>query len=208
MAEHQVTVDGITRALPSPFLLMATENPIEYEGTFPLPEAQLDRFFLRAALGYPGLDDEVKILTEQRFGHPLENLGPVVGLDDVHTLRDAAQRIYVDDVLHRWIVELVRSTREHESVVIGSSVRGSLALERAARAWALLDDRSYVLPQDVERLFVPVLAHRVVFTPSFVARARASGWAHAIEEFHQSCLAIAPRPGSEEDPLFDGPRPA
>ncbi len=208
MAEHQVTVDGITRALPSPFLLLATENPIEYEGTFPLPEAQLDRFFLRAALGYPGLDDEVKILTEQRYVHPLENLAPVIGLDDVQTLREAAQGIYVDAVLHRWVVELVRSTREHESVVIGSSVRGSLALERAARAWALLDGRSYVLPQDVERLFVPVLAHRVVFTPSFVARARASGWMQAIEEFHQSCLAIAPRPGSEEDPLFDGPRSA
>ncbi len=206
MAEQQVTVDGITRELLSPFLLLATENPIEYEGTFPLPEAQLDRFFLRAALGYPGLDDEVKILTEQRYVHPLENLAPVIGLADVQTLREATQGIYVDAVLHRWVVELVRSTREHESVVIGSSVRGSLALERAARAWALLDGRSYVLPQDVERLFVPVLAHRVVFTPSFVARARASGWAQAIEEFHQSCLAIAPRPGSEEDPLFDGPR--
>ncbi len=208
MAEYQVTVDGITRELPSPFLLLATENPIEYEGTFPLPEAQLDRFFIRAALGYPGVDDEVKILQEQRFRHPLENLEPVINLDDIRTLRDATQRIYVDGVLHRWVVELVRSTREHDSVVIGSSVRGSLALERAARAWALLDGRSYVLPQDVERLFVPVLAHRVVFTPSFVARARASGWAQAIEEFHQSCLAIAPRPGSEEDPLFDGPRSA
>jgi MoxR-like ATPase len=208
MAEYQVTVDGITRELPSPFLLLATENPIEYEGTFPLPEAQLDRFFLRAALGYPGVDDEVKILQEQRFRHPLESLEPVINLDDIRSLRDATQRIYVDGVLHRWVVELVRSTREHDSVVIGSSVRGSLALERAARAWALLDGRSYVLPQDVERLFVPVLAHRVVFTPSFVARARASGWTQAIEEFHQSCLAIAPRPGSEEDPLFDGPRSA
>ena len=206
MAEHQVTVDGSTRELPSPFLLLATENPIEYEGTFPLPEAQLDRFFLRAALGYPGLDDEVRILEEQRYVHPLESLVPVVGLDDVHVLRDAAQRIYVDEVLHRWIVELVRATRDHESVVIGSSVRGSLALERAARAWALIDGRGYVVPEDVECLFVPVLAHRVVFTPSFVARARASGWSEAIEEFRRSCLVVAPRPGSEEDPLFDGPR--
>src|SRR5207244_9729976 len=206
MAEQQVTVDGSTRELPSPFLLLATENPIEYEGTFPLPEAQLDRFFLRAALGYPGLDDEVRILEEQRYVHPLDSLVPVVGLDDVHVLRDAAQRIYVDEVLHRWIVELVRATRDHESVVIGSSVRGSLALERAARAWALIDGRGYVVPEDVERLFVPVLAHRVVFTPSFVARARASGWSEAIEEFRRSCLVVAPRPGSEEDPLFDGPQ--
>jgi MoxR-like ATPase len=207
MAEQQVTVDGVTRELPSPFLLLATENPIEYEGTFPLPEAQLDRFFLRAALGYPGLDDEVRILEEQRYSHPLGKLRPVIDVRDVELLRDAAQRIYVDDVLHRWVVELVRSTREHDSVVIGSSVRGSLALERAARAWALLDGRTYVVPEDMERLFVPVLAHRVVFTPSFVARARASGWSESIEEFRRSCLAVAPRPGSEEDPLFDGPRP-
>ena len=209
MAEEQVTVDGITRELPAPFFLLATENPIEYEGTFPLPEAQLDRFFLRAALGYPGVDDEVRILEEQRFVHPLESLEPVVGIEDVGLLRDAAKHIYVDDVLHRWVVELVRSTRQHESVVIGSSVRGSLALERAARAWALLDGRGYVVPEDVERLFVPVLAHRVVFTPSFVARARATGWSDAVDDFYRSCLAIAPRPGSEEDPLFDGsgPRP-
>jgi len=204
MAERQVTVDGVTRELPYPFLLLATENPIEYEGTFPLPEAQLDRFFLRTALGYPELEDELKILTDQRYTHPLDDLQPVVGLDEVHELRAAAQHVYVDDVLHRWVVELVRSTREQDSVVIGSSVRGSLALERAARAWALLDGRSYVVPEDIERLFAPVLVHRVVFTPAFVARARATGWAEAIEAFRQSCLELAPQPGSEEDPLFEG----
>jgi MoxR-like ATPase len=207
MAEFQVTVDGVTRELPAPFLLLATENPIEYEGTFPLPEAQLDRFFVRTALGYPGLDEEVRILEEQRFQHPLEDLGPVVGLDDVQLLREAVQRVYVDDVLHRWVVELVRATRSNEAVVIGSSVRGSLALERAARALALLDGRGYVVPDDVERLFVPVLAHRVVFTPAFVARARATGWVESIEEFRLGCLETAPRPGSEGDPLFKGPRP-
>jgi MoxR-like ATPase len=205
MAEGQVTADGVTRELPYPFLLLATENPIEYEGTFPLPEAQLDRFFLRTALGYPGLEDELRILEEQRFVHPLEGLRPVVTLDDVHELRSAAQYVYVDNVIHRWIVELVRATRGHEAVVIGSSVRGSLALERAARAWALLDGRNYVVPEDVERLFVTVLIHRVVFTPSFVARARASGWPEAIEEFRLGCLEVAPRPGSEEDPLFERP---
>jgi MoxR-like ATPase len=205
MAEFQVTVDGVTRPLPSPFLLLATENPIEYEGTFPLPEAQLDRFFLRSALGYPGLDDEVRILEQQRYTHPLDELGPVASLGEVQLLRETAQNVYVDDVLHRWVVELVRATRGHEAVVIGSSVRGSLALERAARAWALLDGRGYVIPEDIERLFVPVLAHRVVFTPSFVARARASGWTEAIESFRTGCLEVAPRPGSEEDPLFDGP---
>ena len=207
MAEYQVTVDGVTRDLPYPFLLIATENPIEYEGTFPLPEAQLDRFFLRTALGYPGLDDELKILEQQRYGHPLEGLESAVTLEDIHELRASAQQVYVDDVIHRWLVELVRATRDHEAVVIGSSVRGSLALERAARAWALLDGRSFVIPEDIERLFVPVLIHRVVFTPSFVARARASSWEDAIEEFRTACLEIAPRPGSEEDPIFEHPHP-
>jgi MoxR-like ATPase len=208
MAEQQVTVDGVTRELSSPFLLLATENPIEYEGTFPLPEAQLDRFFLRTALGYPGIEDELRILEEQRFAHPLGDLRPVVTVDEVNQLRGAAQHVYVDGVLHRWVVELVRATRENDSVVIGSSVRGSLALERAARAWALVGGRSYVIPEDIERLFLPVLVHRVVFTPGFVARARASGWEESIEEFRTACLEVAPRPGSEEDPFFEQPHPA
>jgi MoxR-like ATPase len=203
MAEGQVTVDGVTRELPYPFLLLATENPIEYEGTFPLPEAQLDRFFLRTALGYPGIDDELRILEDQRFHHPLEDLDPAVSLAEVEELRAAAQLVYLDQLLHRWIVELVRATRGHEAVVIGSSVRGSLALERAARAWALIQGRGYVTPEDVERLMIPVLAHRVVFTPSFVARARAAGWSAAIDGFRSSCLELAPRPGSEADPLFE-----
>jgi MoxR-like ATPase len=207
MAEQQVTVDGVTRELPSPFLLIATENPIEYEGTFPLPEAQLDRFFLRTALGYPDVEDELKILEQQRFGHPLDDLGPAVTLEDIDALRSAAQHVYVDDVLHRWVVEIVRATREQDAVVIGSSVRGSLALERAARAWALFDGRGYVVPEDIERLLLPVLVHRVVFTPGFVARARSTGWTQAIEEFRASCLELAPRPGSEEDPFFEQPRP-
>ena len=207
MAEYQVTVDGVTRDLPYPFLLIATENPIEYEGTFPLPEAQLDRFFLRTALGYPGLEDELKILEQQRFAHPLDGLEAAVSLEDIHEIRASAQHVYVDNVIHRWLVELVRSTRDHESVVIGSSVRGSLALERAARAWALLEGRGFVIPEDIERLFVPVLIHRVVFTPSFVARARASSWEDAIEEFRVACLQLAPRPGSEEDPIFEHPHP-
>ena len=112
----------------------------------------------------------------------------MVSLDDVEELHDAAQHVYVDEALQRWVVELVRATRNQETIVIGSSVRGSLALERAARAWALLDGRSYVVPEDIEHLFVPVLVHRVVFTPSFVARARSSGWGAAIEEFRVACL--------------------
>jgi MoxR-like ATPase len=207
MAERQVTVDGVTRRLPDPFLLLATENPIEYEGTFPLPEAQLDRFFLKTALGYPAVDHELAILEEQRFAHPLDTLVATVTLDEVHELGVAVQHVYVDDVLRRWLVELVRATRELDDVAMGASVRGSLALERAARGWALLHGRDYVVPADVESLFVPVIAHRVVFRAPFLARARSTGWRGAIEDFRSQCLTLAPVPGSEEDPLFEGPRP-
>jgi MoxR-like ATPase len=195
MAEGQVTVDGHTRPVPQPFLLLATENPIEFEGTFPLPEAQLDRFFLRTTLGYPGLDDELRIVEEQRSGHPIDALQPVLDLDDVQELRLAAQSVYVDDLLRRWIVALVRATRELEPVAIGSSVRGSIALEAAARAWALLQGRGYVVPGDVEHLFGPVVLHRIVFRPSFLAEVRRSGWAAAAAHLQQECMAAAPPPG-------------
>jgi MoxR-like ATPase len=195
MAEGQVTVDGHTRPVPQPFLLLATENPIEFEGTFPLPEAQLDRFFLRATLGYPGLEDEVRIVEEQRSGHPIDLLQPVVDLADVHELRVAAQSVYVDDLLRRWIVTLVRSTRELDPVAIGSSVRGSLALESAARAWALLQGRSYVVPADVEHLFSPVVMHRIVFRPSFLAEVRRTGWSAAAAQLQHECMSAAPPPG-------------
>ena len=202
MAEHQVTVDGETRMLPDPFLMLATENPIEHEGTFPLPEAQLDRFFVRLALGYPSVDDELAILEEQRFGHPLKHLRPVVGLDEIRAVRDAARHVYVDGLLRRWIVDLVRATRGLDVVAIGSSVRGSLALERAVRAWALLSERAYVLPEDIERLFVPVLVHRLVFRPSFLVEARKAGRARAIDQLRERCLELAPRPGSDADGLL------
>ena len=197
MAEHQVTVDGQTRVLPDPFLLIATENPIEYEGTFPLPEAQLDRFFLKTALGYPSTDQELKIVEEQRHGHPLRRLQPVISVEDVHTMREAVTAVYVDVILRRWIVELVRSTRDLEEVAVGASVRGSLALERAARAWALVDHRPYVVPEDIERLFAAVLLHRIVFRPTFLAEARRIGWSAAVEGVAQKCFAAAPRPAAE-----------
>jgi MoxR-like ATPase len=199
MAEQQVTVDGETRVLPDPFFLLATDNPIEYEGTFPLPEAQLDRFLLRTALGYPDADDERRILDEQRHGHPLRLLEPVITVEEVQELKKASQAVYVDELIKRWIVELVRATREHEAVAIGSSVRGSLALERAARGWALLSDRSYVVPDDIDQLFVPVLMHRVVFRPAFLAEARRSSWQVAAEQFRDACLERAPRPVADPD---------
>jgi MoxR-like ATPase len=201
MAERQVTTDGVTRELPDPFLVLATENPIEQEGTFPLPEAQLDRFFLRTALGYPGEDDELAIVEEQLRQHPLDRLRAVVSLEDVALLRRAVQDVYIDPVIRRWVIKLVRATREADGVAIGASVRGSLALERATRAWALLDGREYVTPVDVESLFLPVVMHRIVFTPSFVATAREIGWTAAADRFREQCLELAPRPGAEAEEL-------
>jgi MoxR-like ATPase len=198
MAEHQVTVDGQTRVLPDPFLLIATENPIEYEGTFPLPEAQLDRFFLKTALGYPSGDQELQIVEEQRHGHPLRRLLPVISVEDVHAMREAVTAVYVDRMLQRWIVDLVRSTRDLDEVAVGASVRGSLALERAARAWALLDHRAYVVPEDIERLFAAVLLHRIVFRPTFLAEARRVGWTEAVAGVAEKCFAAAPRPVAEQ----------
>jgi MoxR-like ATPase len=200
MAEQQVTIDGVTRQLPEPFLVLATENPIEQEGTFPLPEAQLDRFFLRTALGYPSEDDEVAIVEQQLHAHPLRSLRPVLSLSEVHALRTAVETVYIDPVIRRWVIQLVRATRQADGVAIGASVRGSLALERAARAWALLSGRDYVTPVDVEELFLAVVMHRIVFTPSFVAAAREVGWTAASDRFREACLEIAPRPGAELEP--------
>jgi MoxR-like ATPase len=194
MAERQVTVDGVTRELSEPFIVLATQNPIELEGTFPLPEAQLDRFFLRTALGYPGTDDEVQIVRDQRHGHPLGDLETVVRLEEVRALQDATEEVYVDDLLQRWVIDLVRATRELDIVAIGASVRGSLALERAARGWALLSDRDFVAPEDIELLFLPVLGHRILFTPSFLVEVRKVGRTQALEDFRSRCLAAAPRP--------------
>jgi MoxR-like ATPase len=199
MAEQQVTVDGVTRPLPEPFLVMATQNPIEYEGTFPLPEAQLDRFFLRTTLGYPDVEDEHRIVDEQLASHPLTRLRPIVDVGDIATMRTAMQEVFVHEAVARWIVELVRATRELELVAIGSSVRGTLALNRAARAWAMLDGRKYVTPEDVERLFVPVLMHRLLFRPSFLAEIRDNGWEAASRDVQQRCLAQAPKPGFDID---------
>jgi MoxR-like ATPase len=197
MAEQQVTIDGVTRELPDPFLVLATENPIEQEGTFPLPEAQLDRFFLRTALGYPDEDHEVEIVERQLRVHPLQRLRPVLTLSEVGLLQDAVHDVYIDPLLRRWVIQLVRATRSADGVAIGASVRGSLALERATRAWALLNGREFVTPVDVERLFLPVVMHRIVFTPSFVASAREVGWSAAAADFREQCLALAPRPGAD-----------
>jgi MoxR-like ATPase len=189
MAERQVTVD--------PFLVIATENPIEQEGTFPLPEAQLDRFSLRTALGYPARDEEVSIVLAQRHGHPIEALEPVVSANELRTLLQAVEDVYVDDLILGWIVDLVRATREVEGVSVGASVRGSLTLERTARAWALLHGRDYVVPEDVEQLFLPVLGHRLVLTVSYFAETNGRSRDEALEAIRERCLQLAPAPDSK-----------
>jgi MoxR-like ATPase len=199
MAERQVTSDGVTRPLPSPFLVIATENPIEQEGTFPLPEAQLDRFTLRSRLGYPGREDEIGIVMAQRHGHPLATLEPCVSADDVRRLERAVEDVYVDQLILDWTVDLVRATREVEGVAVGASVRGSLMLERTARAWALLHGRDHVVPEDVEQLFLPVLGHRFLLTASYVAETRAAGRDEALRRIRDRCLELAPVPAPAWD---------
>jgi MoxR-like ATPase len=199
MAERQVTVDGSARPLPEPFLVIATENPIEQEGTFPLPEAQLDRFALQTSLGYPTEDDEVAIVVAQRHGHPLAALGSVITADEVRALQHAVENIYTDELILRWTVELVRATRAVDGVAVGASVRGSLTLERTARAWALLHGRTHVVPEDIELLFLPVLGHRLLLTASFLAETRALGREEALGRIRARCLELAPPPGPDWD---------
>jgi MoxR-like ATPase len=199
MAERPETLDGSARPLPEPFLVIATENPIEQEGTFPLPEAQLDRFALQTGLGYPTEDDEVSIVVAQRHGHPLAALGSVITADDVRALQRAVENIYTDDLILRWTVELVRATRNVEGVAVGASVRGSLTLERTARAWALLHGRAHVVPEDIELLFLPVLGHRLLLTASFLAETRALGREEALGRIRARCLELAPPPGPDWD---------
>jgi MoxR-like ATPase len=194
MAEHQITVDGVTRSLPEPFLLIATENPIEYEGTFPLPEAQLDRFFLRATLGYPGEQAELQIVREQRHGHPIDHLAAVLSPDELNELRKASEDVYLDGLLEGWIVCLVRKTRELDEVDVGASVRGSLALAKTSRAWALLQGRDHVLPSDVEHLFIPVIGHRLLLRPSFLAETRHLAYGEALERIRELCFEAVPPP--------------
>ena len=166
MEERQMTVDGTTYRLPTPFMVMATQNPIEYEGTFPLPEAQLDRFLMRIDLGYTSLQNEIRILEEQQITHPIMELAPVLNADEIIIAQEAIKHIYVSDPVKRYIVEMVRETREHPEVYLGASPRGSLGLFRAGQARAALNGRDYVLPDDIKVLAPNVLPHRVVVSPA------------------------------------------
>ncbi len=166
MEERQITVDGVTYPMERPFLVLATQNPIEYEGTFPLPEAQIDRFMMRVSLGYPAAADEMRILERQREHHPLEDIGQVVSAEELMTAQAAVKQVYVDDLIKEYIVDLANVSRRHPDVYLGVSPRGSLALFKAARAHAALEGRSYVIPDDVKRLLVATFAHRLIISPS------------------------------------------
>lgn len=190
MEEGQVTVDGVTHQMPDPFHVLATQNPIEYEGTFPLPETQLDRFMLRVSLGYPTLADEITIMERQHFAHPIELLKPVADKEEVLMLETAVRKVFVDELVRQYIASLVSATRQHVGVRLGASPRGSLALFRTVQARALLEDRDYVLPDDVKYLAEPVLAHRLIL------RAREQSDDRSGRGFITELLETVPVPGT------------
>jgi MoxR-like ATPase len=172
MQEQQVTVDGVTRDLPRPFLVLATQNPIEYEGTFPLPEAQLDRFLMRLSLGYPSRADERQILNNLWREHPITKIGKVVNGQDLSVLQKQIWDVHVDGTLQDYIISLVAATRDHPDLSLGVSPRGSLALLKGAQALAAIRGREYVVPEDIKELVPLTLAHRLILTPDAELRGR------------------------------------
>ncbi|MDP1546538.1 MAG: MoxR family ATPase [Anaerolineales bacterium] len=189
MEERQVTVDGVTHLLPIPFMVLATQNPIEYEGTFPLPEAQLDRFLLRLRLGYPNIAEEMQIMDDQRLKHPLESLKPVVKVKEILQAVSAVKQVHISPAVKRYIVELSARTRNSSDVYLGASPRGSLALARAGQARAAILGRDHVLPDDIQALAVAVLAHRIIVSPA--ARLRDVGSDRIVQEI----VLSTPAPG-------------
>ena len=191
MEERQVTVDGVTYPLPKPFMVLGTQNPIEYEGTFPLPEAQLDRFFMRVRMGYPALMDEIRILELQQLRHPILDLKSVAEVTELLEIQELVKKIFVSPPVKRYIVEIVRATRDNSDVYLGSSPRGSLGLFRAGQAMAAMQGRDYVLPDDVKFLAEYVLAHRMVVQPA--ARLRNLSADQIVHEV----MANLPVPGGD-----------
>jgi|TARA_B100001971_G_scaffold115168_2_gene105996 MoxR-like ATPase len=191
MEEKQVTVEGITHAVPTPFMVMATQNPVEYEGTFPLPEAQLDRFLLLVSLGYPTTEEELAIIDGQLLAHPIDSLEPVANAQQIHELQEAIRSVYVDELIKQYVVSIVESTRVHPDIALGASPRGSLALFRGAQALAVIRGRDFALPDDVKELAVPVLSHRIIVS----AAARMRGVTAA--EIVGATIDQVPVPGAQ-----------
>ena len=190
MEETQITIDGITYRLPEPFMVMATQNPIEYEGTFPLPEAQLDRFMMNIKLGYPKVSDEMNILDTHQYHHPLDDLEQIMVAEELVVIQRQIRSIHVDPSIREYIVAIANATRNHNNIYLGSSPRGSLALYRASQALAAIRGRGYVIPDDVKLLTKPTLAHRIIVTPA--ARVRAITSTAVLDEILQS----VPVPGA------------
>jgi len=191
MEERQVTVDGVTHTLQKPFMVLATQNPIEYEGTFPLPEAQLDRFLLRVRMGYPNPAEEMKVLSEQQLRHPIESLESVVKVEELLEAVEGIRQVYVSPAIQKYIIDLVGRTRQSGDVYLGASPRGSLALFRAGQARAALQGRDHVLPDDIKALAVPVLGHRIIVSPA--ARLRELSADRIVQEI----VYTAPVPGGD-----------
>ena len=165
MEERQVTVDGITHPLPKTFIVIGTQNPIEYEGTFPLPEAQLDRFLMKIKIGYPSLLYEIKILESQQFRHPIEELKTIISKKELIKVQESVKEIYVSDSLKKYLVKIIKATRENDDIYLGASPRGSLGLYRVGQVYAALHGRDYIIPDDIKEIAVPVLSHRIVIQP-------------------------------------------
>ncbi len=165
MAENQVTVDGVTHAVPRPFLVIGTQNPVEYEGTFPLPEAQLDRFFLRVSLGYPSMEDEEEMLERLRLRHPIESIGQVAAVEELTAAQKSVREVFVHPEVRRYLLHIVEATRDDASLSLGASPRAAFCLFRASQALAAMEKRKYVIPDDVKRLAPPVLEHRLKLKP-------------------------------------------
>jgi MoxR-like ATPase len=191
MEERQVTVDGETHMLPKPFMVLATQNPIEYEGTFPLPEAQLDRFLLRLRLGYPSIADEIRVMDDQQLQHPLEALKSIVKLKEIQQAIDDVKQVYISPLIKKYIVELTTRTRQSADVYLGASPRGSLSLARAGQARAALLGRDHVLPDDIKALAVAVLAHRIIVSPAARLRDLSS------DRIVQEIILATPVPGGD-----------
>ncbi|MCC7359243.1 MAG: MoxR family ATPase [Anaerolineales bacterium] len=189
MEEKQATVDGVTHTLPRPFMVLATQNPIEYEGTFPLPEAQLDRFLLRLSLGYPSTANEIDVLDRQQFAHPIDKLEQVISVDELLEAQSAVRQIHADPAVKAYLVEIVTQTRKHPDVYLGASPRGSLALFRSGQARAALHGRDYLIPDDIKALADAALAHRVIVGPA--ARIKDVSTRSVIRDI----LAAVPVPG-------------
>jgi len=166
MEERQITVDGVTYPMEQPFLVLATQNPIEYEGTFPLPEAQLDRFMMRISLGYPAAEDEITMLDRQQYVHPVAQLEQVVSTDELLAAQEQVKEVYLDDLVKEYIINLVRATRKHPDLYLGASPRGSIALYKTGQARAAIQGRDYVTPDDIKALALVTLAHRLIISPS------------------------------------------